>query len=81
MAITPNGLCALAVVHGDPTNSEIDHVVVVRVPDGGVERVIPLGGQPDSIAISADGRYAAISLGNAAADVKHAFTSGNNGRV
>jgi len=64
VAITPNGLWALAVVHGDPIDSEIDHVVVVRVSDGGVERVIPLGGQPDSIAISADGKYAAIVIEN-----------------
>jgi DNA-binding beta-propeller fold protein YncE len=64
VAVTPNGLWALVVVHGEPTNSEIDHVVVVRVSDGGVEHVLPLGGQPDSIAISADGRYAAIVIEN-----------------
>jgi hypothetical protein len=43
---------------------QIDHVVVVRVSDGGVETIIPLGGQPDSIAISANGAYAAIAIEN-----------------
>ena len=64
VAITPDGLWALAVVHGDAAEMQIDHVAVVRVSDGSLERVIPLGGQPDSIALSAEGRYAAIVIEN-----------------
>jgi hypothetical protein len=59
VAITPDGLWALATVNGTP-----DQLVVVDLADRTVETTIMLGGQPDSIAVSPDGRYAAIAIEN-----------------
>ncbi len=59
VAVTPDGLWAIVVVHGSP-----DHFAVVDLGDLTIETTIPLGGQPDSIAISADGRYGAIAIEN-----------------
>jgi DNA-binding beta-propeller fold protein YncE len=58
--VTPNGRWLLAVVHGDE-----DHVAVYNLANLSAAPVIKkLGGQPDSIAISPDGKYAAIAIEN-----------------
>jgi hypothetical protein len=59
VAVTPDGLWALVVVHGTT-----DLVAVIDLGDRSIETTIPLGGQPDSIAISTDGRFAAIAIEN-----------------
>ena len=65
VAFTVNGRWALAVVHGDAENSEIDHVAVFDTLNiDAAPVVIPLAGQPDCIAMSRDGRYAAIAIEN-----------------
>lgn len=58
-AVTPDGLWALAVVHGTP-----DKIAVIDLSDFSIERTIMLGGQPDSIAVSPNGRYAAVAIEN-----------------
>jgi hypothetical protein len=47
-------------VHG----SDKDGLVVVDLATRTISTTIVLGGQPDSVAISADGRYAAIAIEN-----------------
>ena len=65
-----NGRWAIAVVAQpyDPvTNQHSGTAVVIDLSDPtgpSIEREIDLGGQPDSIAISPDGRYAAITIEN-----------------
>ena len=64
VAITPDGLWLIVVVHG-AEDMQIDHFSVFdlnNINDPPVVRA--LGGQPDSIAISPDGRYAAIAIEN-----------------
>jgi hypothetical protein len=78
VAVTPNGQWAIVVVHdgediidldGDPetppdeVQPERDYLIAIKLSDRS-ETLIPLGGQPDSIAISPDGRYAAICIEN-----------------
>lgn len=59
VAVTNDGMYALAVVDGTPST-----IQVIAVATRVVERVIPLEGQPDSIAISPNGRYGAIAMEN-----------------
>jgi DNA-binding beta-propeller fold protein YncE len=60
VAVTPDGVWALVVVHG----SSQDALVVVDLATRTISTTIALGGQPDSVAISPDGRYAAIAIEN-----------------
>ena len=66
VTVTPNG--AWALVATDTSNGNfIDptgDLLVVDLDDRTIERTIALGGQPDSIAVSQDGRYAAIAIEN-----------------
>ncbi|CAN0465151.1 unnamed protein product, partial [Discosporangium mesarthrocarpum] len=39
-------------------------LIVVHIPSQTVAASLPLGGQPDSVAVSPDGRYAAIAIEN-----------------
>ena len=59
VAVTPDGLWALVVVHGDT-----DFLAVIDLSDLSIDTSIALGGQSDSIAVSPDGRYAAIAIEN-----------------
>lgn len=57
-----------ALVAIDETGGDFDHpkgsLVIVRIADRTVVRTIDLGGQPDSIAVSPDGSYAAVAMEN-----------------
>jgi DNA-binding beta-propeller fold protein YncE len=59
VAITPDGRWALAVVRGTT-----HHLLVIDVKSRRAVRKVLLGGQPDCITISRDGRYAAIAVEN-----------------
>lgn len=77
VAVTPDGQWALVVVHDgedeidDDENPETppvieparDYLMAVKLADKSLT-FLTLGGQPDSIAISADGNYAAICIEN-----------------
>jgi DNA-binding beta-propeller fold protein YncE len=66
VAVSKNGAWALVTV--DQTNgvftSPAGVLQVVRLSDRTIVRTIDLHGQPDSIAVSPDGRYAAIAIEN-----------------
>jgi len=59
IAITPNGRWLLCVVHGAP-----DHLLVIDFKSRKIRRKMTLCGQPDCVAISGDGRYAAVAIEN-----------------
>lgn len=40
------------------------HLAVIHIPTQSMVRMIDLGGQPDSVAVSPDGRYAAVAIEN-----------------
>lgn len=80
VAVHPNGLWALACVNlpdfsedsarfnrlgtqGGPSPGT-DELVVVNLANRTIERSIPLNGQPDAVAISKDGKYAAVAIEN-----------------
>src|SRR6185436_7976974 len=78
VAVTPDGLYALVCVHdnediidldGDPETPPDDiepardYLLVITLADNS-ETLLPLGGQPDCVSISRDGRYAAICIEN-----------------
>ncbi len=76
----PAGLVALAgeptsvAVRGDyalvGVNTSVDFVntsgelAVVHIPSHNILATLPLGGQPDSVAVSPDGQYAAVAIEN-----------------
>jgi Esterase-like activity of phytase len=60
VAVTPDGVWVLVAVHG----SNQDALVVVDVATRTITTTLALGGQPDSVAISPDGRYAAVAIEN-----------------
>ncbi len=69
VAVSPGGKWALAtVIDSDaaqtPATGDSSHVAVIRMSDRSIVRTIPIGGEPDSIAMSATGRWAAIAIEN-----------------
>lgn len=78
VAVTPNGKWAIVVVHDgediidldgvpetppDAVEPARDYLIAIKLSDR-TQTILPLGGQPDSIAISPDGKYAAICIEN-----------------
>jgi 5'-nucleotidase len=69
VTVTPGGRWALAtVIDSDaaqtPVDGDTSHVAVIRMTDRTVVRTIPVGGEPDSIAMSSTGRWAAVAVEN-----------------
>ncbi len=64
-SVAVSGPYALAVVDTSPSfSAPSGELVVVNLTTRDIERRIDLGGQPDSIAVSPDRRYAAITIEN-----------------
>ncbi len=77
VTVTPDGRWALVVVHDgadeidedeDPETPPVieparDYLMAIKLADMS-QTLLPLGGQPDSIAVSPDGRYAAVCIEN-----------------
>lgn len=64
-SVAVTGAYALVAVNTSPSfTAPAGKLVVVDVATRSVVRAIDLGGQPDSVAVSKDGRYAAIAIEN-----------------
>jgi DNA-binding beta-propeller fold protein YncE len=70
VAVSTDGAYALVAVDTSPADTATSlptrtgALLVVRLADRQVVRTIDMGGQPDSIAISPDGRFAAVAIEN-----------------
>lgn len=67
VAVTPDGkwaLCVVREVEQRKSSEPLHHLVVCEVASKRIVRRVVLGGQPDCIEISADGKFAAIAIEN-----------------